>query len=130
MGLPETHGFREAPRWQHTVQAVPEMDRPTTAKEAQELMSGIFSLGYETAADKELHWQDFALCAQTDPDIFFPEKGGSTTPATTVCSACPVQGQCLEYAISHDIRHGIWGGMSDNDRRRIARERRQAGRRI
>jgi WhiB family redox-sensing transcriptional regulator len=106
------------------------MDRPTTAKEAQELMSGIFSLGYETAADEELHWQDFALCAQTDPDIFFPEKGGSTTPATTVCSACPVQGQCLEYAISHDIRHGIWGGMSDNDRRRIARERRQAGRRI
>ncbi len=84
-----------------------------------------FDLGYETATGEQLHWQDFALCAQTDPDIFFPEKGGSTTPATSVCSACSVRSQCLDYAISHDIRHGIWGGMSDNDRRRISRERRR-----
>lgn len=95
-------------------------------EEAQLLMAGIFDLGYEKQAARELHWQEFALCAQTDPDIFFPEKGGSTAPATSVCASCPVQAECLEYAISNDIRHGIWGGMSDNDRRKISRERRRA----
>lgn len=96
-----------------------------SVSQAQEAMADIFNLGYEKGASR-LSWQDFALCAQTDPDIFFPEKGGSTTPATTVCASCPVQGECLEYAITHDIRHGIWGGMSDNDRRRIARQRRRS----
>ncbi len=96
-----------------------------TAEEAQEFMVGVFNLGYGTASGEELAWQDLALCAETDPDIFFPEKGGSTTPATSVCAQCMVQAECLEYAISHDIRHGIWGGMSDNDRRRISRERRR-----
>ena len=76
--------------------------------------------------DGELAWQAEALCAQTDPEAFFPEKGGSTAPATSVCASCPVQAECLEYAIANDIRHGIWGGMSDNDRRKISRERRRA----
>ena len=97
-----------------------------SAEEAQALMEGIFDLGYAKASIEELRWQDFALCAQTDPDIFFPEKGGSTAPATSVCASCPVQAECLEYAIVNDIRHGIWGGMSDNDRRKISRERRRA----
>ena len=95
-------------------------------EEAQLLMTDIFDLGYDKASAEELRWQDFALCAETDPDIFFPEKGGSTAPATSVCASGPVQAECLEYAISNDIRHGIWGGMSDNDRRRISRERRRA----
>ena len=55
-----------------------------SAEEAQALMEGIFDLGYAKASIEELRWQDFALCAQTDPDIFFPEKGGSTAPATSV----------------------------------------------
>ncbi|MCF2705921.1 WhiB family transcriptional regulator [Arcanobacterium haemolyticum] len=102
------------------------VDTPTSDYDDEDFdQSILFDLGYETATGEQLHWQDFALCAQTDPDIFFPEKGGSTTPATSVCSACPVRSQCLDYAISHDIRHGIWGGMSDNDRRRISRERRR-----
>lgn len=94
-----------------------------TKEQAQQAMLDIFDLGY--GRDNTPHWQDSALCAQTDPDIFFPEKGGSTTPATSVCAQCPVRAECLEYAISHDIRHGIWGGMSDNDRRRISRDRRR-----
>ncbi|MCI6575023.1 MAG: WhiB family transcriptional regulator [Actinomycetaceae bacterium] len=88
-------------------------------------MRGIFDLGYGTvegASDRS--WMEDALCAQTDPDIFYPEKGGSTAPATSVCNNCLVRAQCLEYAIANDIRHGIWGGTSDNDRKRIARERR------
>lgn len=70
-----------------------------TADEQQEFMLGIFNLGYGTASGEQLAWQDFALCAETDPDIFFPEKGGSTTPATSVCSQCMVQAGYLEYAI-------------------------------
>lgn len=96
------------------------------AEQAQLLMEGIFDLGYDKKYLEELHWQESALCAQTDPDVFFPEKGGSTAPATSICTRCEVRADCLEYAISNDIRHGIWGGMSDNDRRRISRERRRA----
>lgn len=95
-------------------------------EQAQLLMLGIFDLGYQKKIRETIHWQESALCAQTDPDIFFPEKGGSTAPATSICSQCEVRAECLEYAVSNDIRHGIWGGMSDNDRRRISRERKRA----
>ena len=92
-----------------------------SAEEAQALMEGIFDLGYAKASIEELRWQDFALCAQTDPDIFFPEKGGSTREAKKVCQACPVRGECLEYALTHDERFGIWGGLSERERRKLRR---------
>jgi WhiB family redox-sensing transcriptional regulator len=71
----------------------------------------------------ELTWQDDALCAQTDPEAFFPEKGGSTREAKRVCRACTVRAECLEYALEHEIRFGIWGGMAERDRRRLERTR-------
>ena len=52
-------------------------------------------------------WQDRALCAQTDPEAFFPEKGGSTREAKRVCRGCEVRAECLEYALEHDERFGI-----------------------
>ena len=61
--------------------------------------------------DPELWWQERALCAQTDPEAFFPEKGGSTREAKKVCLGCDVRGDCLEYALAHDERFGIWGGL-------------------
>lgn len=64
-------------------------------------------------------WQAEALCAQTDPDEFFPERGSSARPAKSVCAQCPVRQECLEYALEHDERFGIWGGMSESERRRI-----------
>ncbi|WP_081416543.1 WhiB family transcriptional regulator [Arthrobacter castelli] len=67
----------------------------------------------------ELGWQADALCAQTDPEAFFPEKGGSTRDAKKVCGACNVQSECLEYALANDERFGIWGGMSERERRRL-----------
>ncbi|MFI5084701.1 MAG: WhiB family transcriptional regulator [Actinomycetales bacterium] len=67
----------------------------------------------------ELGWQSDALCAQTDPEAFFPEKGGSTRDAKKVCGACNVRSQCLEYALSNDERFGIWGGLSERERRRL-----------
>ena len=60
-----------------------------------------------------------ALCAQTDPEAFFPEKGGSTREAKRVCQSCDVRAECLEYALAHDERFGIWGGLSERERRRF-----------
>ena len=67
-------------------------------------------------------WQGRALCAQTDPEAFFPEKGGSTREAKKVCRVCEVRVECLEYALEHDERFGIWGGLSERERRRVKRE--------
>ncbi len=67
-------------------------------------------------------WQDRALCSQTDPEAFFPEKGGSTREAKRVCLGCEVRTECLEYALTHDERFGIWGGLSERERRRVKRE--------
>lgn len=71
----------------------------------------------------ELAWQVDALCAQTDPEAFFPEKGGSTREAKRVCAACLVRQECLDYAMDNDERFGIWGGLSERERRRLRRER-------
>jgi WhiB family transcriptional regulator, redox-sensing transcriptional regulator len=72
--------------------------------------------------DVILPWQEQALCAQTDPEAFFPEKGGSTREAKRVCSRCDVRGDCLTFALGHDERFGIWGGLSERERRRLKRE--------
>ena len=72
------------------------------------------------AAEQE--WQEQALCAQTDPEAFFPEKGGSTREAKRICQACAVRDECLEYALLNDERFGIWGGLSERERRRLKRD--------
>ena len=72
------------------------------------------------AAEQE--WQEQALCAQTDPEAFFPEKGGSTREAKRICQACAIRDECLEYALLNDERFGIWGGLSERERRRLKRD--------
>ena len=72
-------------------------------------------------AAEEPDWQERALCAQTDPEAFFPEKGGSTREAKRICSGCEVRAECLEYALANDERFGIWGGLSERERRRLRR---------
>ena len=71
--------------------------------------------------EAELSWQERALCAQTDPEAFFPEKGGSTREAKKVCVSCEVRAECLEYALENDERFGIWGGLSERERRKLKR---------
>lgn len=73
-------------------------------------------------------WVRDAVCAQTDPELFFPEKGGSTAAAKRVCAGCPVRAECLAYAIEHGERFGIWGGKSERQRRAIAKQQRRHGR--
>ncbi len=64
-------------------------------------------------------WQDSALCSQTDPDAFYPEKGASPRTAKRICGLCDVKAECLDYALSHNERFGIWGGLSERERRRM-----------
>jgi len=71
--------------------------------------------------DTLIGWQERALCAQTDPEAFFPEKGGSTREAKKVCTGCEVRMECLEYALELDERFGIWGGLSERERRKLKR---------
>ena len=73
-------------------------------------------------ADEE--WRLDALCAETDPEAFFPEKGGSTREAKRVCTGCSVRAECLESALTNDERFGIWGGLSERERRRLRLQRR------
>jgi WhiB family redox-sensing transcriptional regulator len=81
-------------------------------------IAGLLGIGTEGDAQS---WQEQALCAETDPEAFFPEKGGSTREAKKICTGCEVKAQCLEYALSNDERFGIWGGLSERERRRLRR---------
>ena len=84
--------------------------------------SGLFLAVLEPLDLAGLRWQDAALCAQADPEQWFPEKGGSTLWAKRVCRMCTVKSECLEYALEHEIRYGIWGGMSERERRVLRRQ--------
>jgi WhiB family transcriptional regulator, redox-sensing transcriptional regulator len=68
-------------------------------------IAGLLGIGAEADAQS---WQEQALCAETDPEAFFPEKGGSTREAKKICTGCEVKAQCLEYALSNDERFGIF----------------------
>jgi WhiB family transcriptional regulator, redox-sensing transcriptional regulator len=68
-------------------------------------------------------WQARANCMGVDPDLFFPERGASTREAKEVCRGCVVREDCLEYALESGEKFGIWGGMSERERRRLRRAR-------
>lgn len=76
-----------------------------------------------SAAMEPKPWQASANCMGVDPDLFFPERGASTREAKEVCRGCVVRDDCLEYALSNGEKFGIWGGMSERERRRIRRQR-------
>lgn len=80
--------------------------------------------GYIEEPIEELSWQDDANCLGVDPDLFFPERGASTREAKEVCRGCIVRLDCLEYALSNGEKFGIWGGLSERERRRMMRQRR------
>lgn len=66
-------------------------------------------------------WHADALCAQVDGDLFFPDKGESTREAKAICRQCPVRAECLLWALDNAEPYGIWGGLSERDRRRLRR---------
>ena len=73
--------------------------------------------------EEEPDWRDLASCTEVDPEAFFPEKGGSTRAAKKMCAGCAVRAFCLEFALENDERFGVWGGMSERERRQIRAER-------
>lgn len=64
-------------------------------------------------------WAEQALCAQSDPEAWFPEKGSSAREAVAICQRCPVAAECLDYALANGERFGIWGAVSEHTRRRL-----------
>jgi len=71
----------------------------------------------------DMAWQDFANCKGADPDLFFPERGASTRTAKSICRECSVRVECLEFAIVSSEKFGIWGGLSERERRKIRKQR-------
>lgn len=65
----------------------------------------------------ESNWQDFAVCAQIDPELHYPDKGQSTREAKKICLSCDVSSFCLAYALENDEKFGVWGGLSEFERR-------------
>lgn len=76
-----------------------------------------------SAADDPHEWMAHGECNGADPALFFPERGDDVTvkQAKAVCATCPVRQECLEYAIAGAEKFGIWGGLSERERRRIRR---------
>jgi len=68
-----------------------------------------------------LDWMADAACAQTDPELFNPPKGGSSKSAKRICAGCEVRAQCLAWALEHEESRGIWGGLSERQRARLKR---------
>lgn len=78
-------------------------------------------------------WRSDAACRDTQPDLFFPvgrtgQALDHIEKAQQVCATCDVQVECLEYALMTNQDAGIWGGLTEDDRRKIRRERRKANR--
>jgi len=78
-------------------------------------------------ADLAYPWMADARCRDLPPAVFFPSDGAGVEVARRYCAECPVRTQCLEYALGNHIDHGVWGGTSERERRRIARSRRAQG---
>jgi WhiB family redox-sensing transcriptional regulator len=86
----------------------------------------LLNLGSPEASD----WMLDAVCAETDPEVFFPKFGEPTRTAKRVCASCPVLSQCQAFAVPRPALHGVWGGLSQKERqqrRRTDRERQRSG---
>jgi WhiB family redox-sensing transcriptional regulator len=71
-------------------------------------------------------WRKHAACRCIDPDVFYPVSDEEAAEAKTICGVCPVREACLEYALAHREREGVWGGTTERERRRIHRQRRKS----
>jgi WhiB family redox-sensing transcriptional regulator len=75
---------------------------------------------------REMAWADRGLCAEVDAELWFPEKGGSSRQAKMICRACPVRIECLNFALDRNERFGIYGGLTERERRDLKRASRKA----
>jgi WhiB family redox-sensing transcriptional regulator len=82
------------------------------------------------AAEVPMNWDEEASCQGVDPNVFFPERPSDTVRAAKqICRGCPVRTQCLEFAIAARLDHGVWGGLTEGERRSLRRSRQRKARR-
>jgi WhiB family redox-sensing transcriptional regulator len=81
-----------------------------------------------TAHVENARWRDFAACRGLDPNVFHPERGAETTSPKSVCVECSVKTECLSFALTNYEKHGIWGGLSERERRAIRGQLTKEGR--
>ncbi|MCY3539032.1 MAG: WhiB family transcriptional regulator [bacterium] len=77
----------------------------------------------EALAVEPVGWREFANCLGANEDLFFPDRGASTRAAKQICAECQVRVDCLEYAVTQGEKFGIWGGLSERERRKIRKRR-------
>jgi WhiB family redox-sensing transcriptional regulator len=73
-----------------------------------------------------MSWREWARCKGVDPEIFYPPEEDDALEAKEICAGCPVQEVCLDYALTRREKLGVWGGMTERERRRMLRHRRKA----
>lgn len=77
----------------------------------------------------DIGWRQDAACRDLETNIFFPNTDADAGPARQICDVCPVREQCLEFAMATRQEDGVWGGLTEAERRRLRRRRREAQRR-
>lgn len=73
-----------------------------------------------------MSWRQAALCRGVDPEVFYPDEEEDPSEAKAICEACPVREPCLEHALLVREKHGVWGGLTERERRRVIRQRRKS----
>ncbi len=91
-------------------------DTPTTFSTA----------GTSTQTSTPQHWRQYARCLGADPNLFHPQPDDPADKAKAICAICPVREPCLEYAITAREKQGVWGGLTEKERRRLIRQRRRS----
>ena len=119
-------GFQPTPVQDLGKAALEASAQPTT--EASTRVRDAASLREKLLGGLDMSWQKQASCLGTHPNLFFPERGASVREAKAVCRPCPVRQNCLDFAIAVGEGFGIWGGLTEKERRRIRRARAQARR--
>lgn len=78
-------------------------------------------MSHDRTENHDMAWANSGRCSGVDPDLFFPERGQDAGPAKALCRQCPVRAACLSWALDTGQKHGIWGGMTESQRRRLRR---------
>ena len=79
-----------------------------------------------TLQESAPHWRQYARCLGADPDLFYPSPEDPAEAAKEICYVCPVREPCLEHAITAREKQGVWGGLTEKERRRLIRQRRKS----
>lgn len=77
----------------------------------------------QPSLEHDMSWKPLGACIGMDPDMFFPPKGPSPKEAKAVCARCPVRQECLDYSMEANEKFGVWGGLTERERRILRSER-------